>query len=61
MTACPIFVESTIPLQHKAGSGKVRMFERHLAPIAFFPASAADRYQPDQTDLYDFLSLRGRA
>ena len=34
------------------------MFERHLAPIAFFPASAADRYfNQIKTDLYDFPGL----
>ena len=57
---CPIFVESTIPpfSTRLAGPGKVRMFERHLAPIAFFPASAADRYfNQIKTDLYDFPGL----
>ena len=40
--SCPIFAESTIPpfSARRVEPGKVRMFERHLAPIAFFPASA---------------------
>lgn len=55
--SCPIFVESTIPpfSTRIVEPGKVRMFERHLAPIAFLPASAAEKYfEQIRTDIYDF-------
>ena len=54
---CPVFVESTIPpfSTRRVEPGKVRMFERHLAPIAFFPASAADKYYDRIiADIYEF-------
>lgn len=54
---CPVFVESTIPpfSTRIQGPGQVRMFERHLAPLAFFPASAADKYfEQIKEDLYEF-------
>ena len=57
---CPIFVESTIPpfSTRRAEPGKVRMFERHLAPIAFFPAAAAEKYYDQiRKDVYDFPGL----
>ena len=57
---CPIFVESTIPpfSTRRVEPGKVRMFERHLAPIAFFPAAAAEKYYDQiRKDVYDFPGL----
>lgn len=34
------------------------MFERHLAPIAFFPAAAAEKYYDQiRKDVYDFPGL----
>lgn len=55
--SCPVFVESTIPpfSTRLVGPGKVRMFDRHLAPIAFFPTSAAEKYFDQiREDLYEF-------
>lgn len=57
---CPIFVESTIPpfSARIVEPGKVRMFERHLAPIAFFPASASEKYYDQiREDIYEFPGL----
>ena len=57
--SCPIFAESTIPpfSARRVEPGKVRMFERHLAPIAFFPAAAAEKYYDQiRKDVYDFPS-----
>ena len=58
--SCPIFVESTIPpfSARRVEPGVVRMFDRHLAPIAFFPASAAKKYYDQvREDIYDFPGL----
>ena len=57
--SCPIFAESTIPpfSARRVEPGKVRMFERHLAPIAFFPASAGEKYYDQvRKDIYVNLS-----
>lgn len=54
---CPVFVESTIPpfSSRRSEPGQVRMFERHLAPVAFFPASAKDKYfDMICEDIYEF-------
>lgn len=57
---CPVFAESTIPpfSSRRVEPGKVRMYERHLAPVAFFPASAAETYfKPLCEDIYEFPGL----
>ena len=57
---CPIFVESTIPpfSSRRVEPGKVRMYERHLAPIAFFPSAAAEKYYEQvRADIYEFPGL----
>lgn len=57
---CPIFVESTIPpfSTRRVEPGKVRMFERHLAPIAFFPTYASDKlFEQIKEDIYEFPGL----
>lgn len=58
--SCPIFAESTIPpfSARRVEPGKVRMFERHLAPIAFFPASAGEKYYDQvRKDIYEFPGM----
>ena len=53
----PVFVESTIPpfSARRAEAGVVCMYERHLAPVAFFPASAGNAcFGKLREDLYDF-------
>ena len=53
----PIFVESTIPpfSTRRVEPGVVRMYDRHLAPVAFFPASAADEcFGQLCEDIYEF-------
>lgn len=55
--SCPVFVESTIPpfSARREGPGLVHMYDRHLAPVAFFPADAADKYYKDLCkDIYEF-------
>lgn len=55
--SCPVFAESTIPpfSSRREGPGLVHMYERHLAPVAFFPADAADKYFEDLCkDIYEF-------
>ena len=58
--SCPVFVESTIPpfSTRLAGPGAVRMFERHLSPVAFFPATAAETcFDQLRQDIYEFPGL----
>ena len=57
---CPVFVESTIPpfSTRREGPGQVRMYERHLAPVSFFPADASDRcFKALCEDVYEFPAV----
>ena len=54
---CPIFAESTIPpfSARRVAPGTVRLYERHLAPLAFFPADAAKaHFEQICEDVYEF-------
>lgn len=57
---CPIFVDTDLPpfSTRVIAPGKIRLFERHLGGIAFFPASAADKYFEEiQKEFYSFPKL----
>ena len=57
---CPVFVDTDLPpfSTRVVAPGKIRLFERHLGGIAFFPASAAEKYFDEIVrDFYAFPRL----
>ena len=58
---CPVFVDTTIPpySTRLVEPGKVHMYERHVGPISFFPAAAAEKYanNADHVHVYSMNKL----